>query len=98
MDCRRQAPLSMGTLQVSVLEWAATPSSGGALPAQGSDPGLLRHRRVLYHLSRLEPRVQPPEDAAHVQAMAWEPRVQPPEDAAHVQAVGSFPGRRLHGA
>ena len=40
----RQAPLSMGILQVRILEWAA-------IPIQGSNPGLLHCRRILYHLN-----------------------------------------------
>ena len=32
MDCSRQAPLSMGTLQARILEWIAMPSLPGDLP------------------------------------------------------------------
>ena len=49
----RQAPLSTGILQARILEWVAMPSSRGTFPAQGSNPGLLHCRRILYHLSHL---------------------------------------------
>ena len=39
-----------GILQASILEWVAIPFSRG-LPNQGSDPGLLHYRQILYQLS-----------------------------------------------
>ena len=50
MDCSPQAPLSMGILQVSILEWVAMPSSR-IIPTQGSNPHLLHYRRILYQRS-----------------------------------------------
>ena len=40
-----------GTLQFRILEWVAVPFSRGILPTHGSNPGLLRCRQILYHLS-----------------------------------------------
>ena len=50
MDCSPQAPLSMGILQVSILEWVATPSSR-IIPTQGSNPHLPHYRQILYQRS-----------------------------------------------
>ena len=47
----RQAPLSMGILQARLLEWIATSFSRGIFPTQGSNPGLLHCKQILYHLS-----------------------------------------------
>ena len=47
----RQAPLSMGILQVRILEWVAIPFSRGPSQTQGSNPGLPHCRQILYHLS-----------------------------------------------
>ena len=44
-----QAPLSVGILQASILEWVAIPSSRHR--TQGSNPGLLHYRWILYCLS-----------------------------------------------
>ena len=46
-----QAPLSMGVLQVRILEWIAMPSSRGIFPTQGLNPDLPHCRQILYHLS-----------------------------------------------
>ena len=48
----RQAPLSRGILQARMLELVATPFSR-IFPTQGSNPGLLHHRQIFYHLSHL---------------------------------------------
>ena len=40
-----------GILQARILEWVAVPSSRGIFPTQGSNPGLLYYRRILYLLS-----------------------------------------------
>ena len=37
-----------GTLQTRVLEWVAIPFSGGVFPTQGSNPGLMHCRQILY--------------------------------------------------
>ena len=48
------APLSMGILQARILKRVATPSSRGSSQprdgTQGSNPGLLHCRQILYHL------------------------------------------------
>ena len=44
----RQAPLPMGVLQARILEWVAIQ---GIFPIQGSNPGLLHCRWILYSLS-----------------------------------------------
>ena len=38
-------------LQARILEWVAFPSSRGIFPTQGSNPGLLHYRWILYQLS-----------------------------------------------
>ena len=40
-----------GILQARILECVAFPFSRGIFPTQGSDPGLLHCRRILYQLS-----------------------------------------------
>ena len=40
----------LGILQARILEWVAIPSPGD-LPTQGSNPGLLHCRWILYQLS-----------------------------------------------
>ena len=40
-----------GILQARILEWAAIPFSRGIFPTQGSNPGLLHCRQILYHPS-----------------------------------------------
>ena len=44
----RQAPLSMELSQTRVLEWVAVPFSGGVFPTQGSNPGLMHCRQIVY--------------------------------------------------
>ena len=46
-----QPPLSLGILQVRILEWVATPSLQGIFPGQGSNAGLPQCRWILYCLS-----------------------------------------------
>ena len=40
-----------GILQAKILKWVAFPSSRGSFPTQGSNPGPLYCRRILYQLS-----------------------------------------------
>jgi len=40
-----------GILQARILEWVASPFSKGIFPIQGSNPGLLHCRQILYQLS-----------------------------------------------
>ena len=40
-----------GILQARMLEWIAIPFSRGFFPNQGSNPGLLHCRQILYQLS-----------------------------------------------
>ena len=40
-----------GILQVRILEWVATPCSGGIFLTQGLNLGLLHCRQILHHLS-----------------------------------------------
>ena len=40
-----------GILQSRVLEWVAVPFSRGTFPTQGSNPGLLHCRWILYQLN-----------------------------------------------
>ena len=55
-----QAPLSMEFSKAKILEWAASPFSKGIFPTQGSNPGLLHCRQILYFLShqRFPPRLK----------------------------------------
>ena len=46
MDCTVH-----GILQARILEWVALPFSQGLFPTQGSNPGLLHCRQILYQLS-----------------------------------------------
>ena len=41
----------MGILQARILEWVACALLQGIFPTQGSNPGLLQWRQILYHLS-----------------------------------------------
>ena len=43
-----------GILQARILEWVAMPSSRGIFLTQGSNPGLLHCRQILYYLSHQE--------------------------------------------
>ena len=47
MDCSLPGSSVCGILQARILEWVAFPFS----PTQGSNPGLLRCRQIIYHLS-----------------------------------------------
>ena len=40
-----------GNLKARILEWVAFPLSRGIFPTQGSNPGLLHCRQILYQLS-----------------------------------------------
>ena len=46
-----QVPLSIGILQARILEWVAIPFFQGIFLIQGSNPGLLHCRQILYHLN-----------------------------------------------
>ena len=51
MDCGRPRPPVHGISQARILEWVAFSFSGGIIPTQGSNPGLLHCRQILYLLS-----------------------------------------------
>ena len=52
MDCiALQASLYMGILQAGILEWVAMSSSKGIFSTQGSNPGILCCRQILYCMS-----------------------------------------------
>ena len=53
-DIACQAPLSMQILQARILEWVSHTLLQGIFPTQGSDPGLLHCRQILYQLSYKE--------------------------------------------
>ena len=46
-----QAPLSMGIIQARILEWVSMPLLQEIFQTQGSSPGLLHFRQILYYLS-----------------------------------------------
>ena len=54
VDCSLPGSSVQGILQARILEWVAMPSSQGIFPTQGSNPGLLHCRWILYHLSHQE--------------------------------------------
>ena len=51
MDCNPPGSSVYGILQARILEWVAMPSSRGSSQQQGSKPGLLHCRWILYCLS-----------------------------------------------
>ena len=51
MDCSPSDSSVHGVLQARIVEWEAIPFSRGIFPTQGSNPGLLLCRQILYHLS-----------------------------------------------
>ena len=51
MDCSPPTFLVRGILQARILEWVAIPFSRGIFPTQGSNPGLLHSRRIIYRRS-----------------------------------------------
>ena len=50
-DSLRSLNTVHGILQARILEWVAFPFSRGIFPTQGSKPGLLHCRWLLYQLS-----------------------------------------------
>ena len=50
-ECSPQGSSVHGILQERILEWVAIPFSRGIFPTQGSNPGLLHCRQILYRLS-----------------------------------------------
>ena len=57
-----------GILQVRILEWVAYLLLQGIFPTQGSNPGLLHCRRILYQLSyQGSPRILERVDLSHLQ-------------------------------
>ena len=50
LDCSPPGSSVLGILQAGILEWVAFPSAGELL-IQGSNPGLLHCRQILYNLS-----------------------------------------------
>ena len=51
MDCIPPGSSVHKILQARILQWVAIPFSRGIFPTQGSDPGLLHCRQILYCLS-----------------------------------------------
>ena len=51
MDCSLPGFSVQGILQPKILDWVAIPFSWDASLTQGSNPGLLHCRQILYHLS-----------------------------------------------
>ena len=51
LDCSPPGASVHEILQARILEWVAISSFRGVVPTQGLNPGLLRCRRILYHLS-----------------------------------------------
>ena len=50
-DCGQPGSSAHGIFQPRLLEWVVIPFSRGIFPAQGSNPGLLHRRHILYHPS-----------------------------------------------
>ena len=51
MDCSLPGSSVLGIVQARILERVAIPFSRGSFPTQGTNPGLLHYRQILYHLS-----------------------------------------------
>ena len=51
MDCSLQGSSLQGIPQARILEWVSISLSRGIFLTQGSNPGLLHCRQILYHLS-----------------------------------------------
>ena len=51
INCSPPGSPVRGVLQVRILEWAVIPFSRGSSLTQGSNPGLLHCRRILYQLN-----------------------------------------------
>ena len=51
MDCSPPGSSVHGILQARILEWVAIALLQGIFLTQGSNPGLLHSRQILYHLS-----------------------------------------------
>ena len=51
MDCSLPGPSVHGILQARILEWAGIPFFRGIFLTQGSNPGLLHCRQIIYCLS-----------------------------------------------
>ena len=51
MNCSPPGSSVHGILQARILQWGAMHFSRGVLPTQGSNPGPLHRRQILYHLS-----------------------------------------------
>jgi len=54
IDCNLLGSSVHGILQVRLLEWGCHTLLQGIFPTQGSNPGLLYCRQILYHLSHQE--------------------------------------------
>ena len=54
MDCSPPGSYVHGILQARILEWVAHSLLQRNFLTQGSNPGLLHHRQILYHLSYRE--------------------------------------------
>ena len=58
MDCSQSGSSVCGVLQARILEWVALPFSREISPTQGSNPGLLHWRRILYHWATNDTEIQ----------------------------------------
>ena len=67
-DCGPSGSSVHGVLQARILEWVAIPFSRGSSPPQGSNPGLLQYRQMLYHLSHQGSPFPRPDDC-----ICWSP-------------------------
>ena len=66
MDCSPPGSSVHGILQARILQSVAIPSLQGIFLTQGSNPGLLHCRQILYHLSHQE---SPPLQGTRVQSL-----------------------------
>ena len=60
VDCSLPGSSVHGIFQARILEWVVIPFSRGS--SQGSNPGLLHFRRILYHLSHQRSPYKPNEN------------------------------------
>ena len=88
MDCSRPGPSVHGDSPGNNTGVGCYTLLQGIFPRQGSNPGLLHNRQILYHLShQASPRILEKEMAIHSSILAWE--IPWTEEPGGVQSMGS---------
>ena len=60
-----------GIFQTRILEWVTIPFSRRIFPTEGSNPGLLHYRQILYHLSHEGSPSNPKRDSNSIEMICW---------------------------